>query len=79
MDPNTVFMVMAAGSVLGVIFGFLLSGEGYGWVFNAAGGGVGALFGIHILAGSAVDLGPTLNGLMLAMVFTSATAMVLRS
>ena len=79
MDPNSVLMIIAIGSMLGIFLGFMISAEGYGWMLNAISGGFGAMLGTNMLTHTQVDMGPMVNGMMLAIVFSSATAMVLKS
>jgi uncharacterized membrane protein YeaQ/YmgE (transglycosylase-associated protein family) len=79
MDPNSVLFALAAGAVLGIVLGFMVSGEGYGWFFNGLAGALGAAFGGQWLAHSAVDLGPFLNVGVAALVASSLTALVLRT
>jgi uncharacterized membrane protein YeaQ/YmgE (transglycosylase-associated protein family) len=79
MDPNTVLAVMCGGAALGVLVGFMMSGEGYGWVFNAISGATGAVFGGEWLSHSAIDMGQWVNVGAAALVASSLTAMVLRA
>jgi len=79
MDPNSVLFVVAMGAMLGVVLGFLVSGEGYGWLLNAIAGAVGAVLGGQLLANSGVDLGPLVNSGIAAGVTSGLTALVLRS
>ena len=79
MDPNSVLVAIFAGAMLGVLLGFMMSGEGYGWIFNAIAGATGAVFGGEWLAHSAIDMGPWINIGAASLVASSLTAMVLRA
>ena len=79
MDPNSVLFVLAVGTFIGVFLGFMLSGEGYGWAFNALSGGLGAVFGSQWIAATSADMGPIANACVAACVAASVTSMVLRT
>lgn len=79
MDPNSVLFAIAAGAVLGAVVGFMVSGEGYGWFFNALAGAVGGAFGGQWLAVSALNMGPYVNVGIAACAASTVTALVLRT
>jgi len=79
MDPNSFLFALVAGAMLGVVVGFMSSGEGYGWFFNAVAGGLGAAFGGQWMATSAINMGPFVNIGIAALIASSATAAVLRT
>lgn len=79
MDPNTIFFVIFMGAVLGVVLGFMVTGEGYGWLFNAVAGGFGAVAGAQLLTGTGIDSGPIFNAGMMACASSGLTAMLLRT
>jgi len=79
MDPNAVLFAIFAGAVLGVLLGFMMTGEGYGWVFNAIAGATGAVFGGEWLTHSAIDMGQWVNVGVASLVASSLTAMVLKT
>ena len=79
MDPNWLLILIAMGAATGVFLGFMLSGNGYGWLLNALAGGTGAIFGSHMLAHTAADMGPTINAMMIATALSTLTALLLRT
>jgi len=79
MDPNTVLFALFAGALLGVVLGFMMSGEGYGWAFNAIAGALGGVFGSQWLTQSAMDMGPFVNIGVAALAASSLSALVLRT
>ena len=79
MEPNTFLFAMAVGAVLGVVLGFMVSGEGYGWFFNSVAGALGASFGGQWLAQSMIDMGLYANVGVAAMASSAVTALVLRT
>lgn len=79
MDPNTIFFVIFMGAVLGTVLGFLVTGEGYGWLFNAVAGGFGALAGALYLGHTGIDFGQMINAGTSACIASGLTAMLLRS
>ena len=78
MDPNSIVFAIGAGALLGVVLGFMISGEGYGWFFNAIFGAVGAVGGGQWLASSGMDLGPYVNVALPACASSAVSALVLR-
>ena len=79
MDPNSVLFVTAMGAILGIVLGFMVSGEGYGWFFNAIAGAVGAIGGGHLMASTGADMGPMLDAGIAACAASGLSAMVLRT
>ena len=79
MDPNSILFLIAMGTLLGVLLGFMVSGEAYCWFFNALAGGIGAAFGSQLIAHTQVDMGPMTNALVAALATSGMTAMLLRS
>ena len=79
MDPNSLLFLLVMGTMLGVVLGFMVSGEGYGWFFNALAGGLGAVFGSQLIAHTGADMGPLVNGMFAACATAGVTSMVLRT
>lgn len=79
MDPNLFFAIIGMGAALGIFLGFMVSGEGYGWFFNAVAGAVGAYGGGLLLAHAGMDMGPLMNAGVAACAASSLTALVLRA
>lgn len=79
MDPNSLIFLLVMGTALGVVLGFMVSGEGYGWFFNALAGGIGAVFGSQLIASTSADMGPMINAMIAACAASGLTAMVLRT
>ncbi len=79
MDPNSVMFALVAGAFVGTFLGFMLSGEGYGWCFNALSGALGGVFGSQWIAASQADMGPIANAVVAACIASSMTALVLKT
>jgi len=79
MDPNSMLFVVFMGTVLGMVLGFLVTGEGYGWLFNAVAGGFGAIVGTQYLAHSGFDLGQIANAGVSACLTSGLTALLLKT
>ena len=79
MDPNSVMFALVVGGFIGTFLGFMLSGEGYGWFFNALSGALGGIFGSQWIAATQADMGPIANVVVAACLAASTTAMVLRT
>jgi hypothetical protein len=79
MDPSSVMFALFVGTFVGMFLGFMLSGEGYGWAFNAISGGLGGIFGSQWIAATQADMGPIANVVVAACLAASTTAMILRT
>lgn len=79
MDPNSVLFAVVAGGFVGTFLGFMVSGEGYGWFFNALAGSLGGVFGGQWIAATQADMGPIANAVIAAGIAASMTATVLRT
>jgi uncharacterized membrane protein YeaQ/YmgE (transglycosylase-associated protein family) len=79
MDPNSVVFMFAVGAFVGCFLGFMISGEGYGWFFNALSGALGGVFGSQWISATQADMGPIANAVVAACIAASCTAMVLRT
>jgi uncharacterized membrane protein YeaQ/YmgE (transglycosylase-associated protein family) len=79
MDPNSALFMFVVGGFIGTFLGFMISGEGYGWFFNAVSGSLGGVFGSQWIEATQADMGPIANAVVAACIASSVTAMILRT
>lgn len=79
MDPTTLLILIALGIGIGCSVGFLTTGSGYGWAFNAVAGSMAAVFCSRLFDHTPLDMGVFGNALMAAAAGSVVTSYVLRS